>query len=91
VRHPAENVCITPQLVEGIQPGVFGPEKAQEIAGRSTVMAGCVGMEGSAERVNCLIEDGRQRMPKRKWTMPDSIHDEITGRGRMCCATARVY
>jgi hypothetical protein len=59
-------VCITAQLIQRMQPGVLGPEKAQEIAGRSTVVAGCVGMESSTERVNCLIEDGRQSMPKRK-------------------------
>lgn len=91
VGHPTENVCITAQLIQRIQPRVVGAQIAQEIAGRSTVVAGCVGMERSAEGVDCLIEDGRQNMRRRQWTMSHSIHAEVTGRGRICCATARVY
>lgn len=91
MRHPTENVGITPQLIQGIQPGVFGLAIAQEIAGRSTIVARCVGMERSTDGVDCLIEDGRQDVLQRQRTVSHSIHDEVTGRGRICCATARVY
>jgi hypothetical protein len=62
MRHPTENVGITPQLTERIQLWVFGTQIPQKIAGRSTVMAGCVGMECSAEGVDGLIEHGCQDM-----------------------------
>jgi hypothetical protein len=78
-------------LIQRIQPGVVGAQIAQEIAGRSTVVARCIGMERSAEGVDCLIEDGRQNMLQRQRTVSQSVHDEITGSGRICCATARVY
>jgi len=91
VRHPTENVCITALLIQRVQLGIFGLQKAQKIAGRSTVMPGRVGMERSAQGVDGLIEDGRQNVWQRQGTVSHSIHDEVTGRGRICCATARVY
>jgi hypothetical protein len=48
-------------------------------------------MECSAEGVDSMLEDGRENMLQRQRTMSHSIHNEVTGRGRICCATARVY
>ena len=42
-----------------------------------------------AEGINGMIEDRCQRMLKRR--AASAVHEEMFGRGRVCCATARAY
>ena len=87
--HPAQEVGLTAQLVQAVHLGVFGAEIAQEVASSPTVVTSGFGTECSAEGIDSAVEDRNQMMLKRRVARAD--HEEVTGRGRMCCATARAY
>ena len=76
-------------MVQVLHPRMISAEIAQEIAGGSTVVASRVETECHAERIDRAIEDRSKRMLERRASR--AIHEEVTGRGRMCCATARAY
>ena len=87
--HPAEDVEFTAQLVQALHLRMISTEIAQEIACGPTVVTSGVGTECHGEGIDRAVEDRNQRMLQRRaWR---AIHEEITGRGRMCCATARAY
>jgi hypothetical protein len=86
--HPAEDVWLTAQLLEGVHLGMIGAQIVQEVAGGPTVVTSSVGMERSAEGIDSLVEDRGQPMLERR---ASRVHDEVTGSGRMCWATARAY
>ena len=87
--HAAEDVWLATQMVHGVHIGMTGAEIGQEVAGCSTVVTGSVRSEGSAEGVDSAVEDGSQLMLE--WRASCAVHDEVTGSGRMCWATARAY
>ncbi len=87
--HPAEDVRLTMQLVEALHLRMIGAEIAQEVAGRPAVLTNGLETECHAERIDRAIEDRSKRMLERRASR--AAHEEITGRGRMCCATARAY
>jgi len=67
-----------------------GAEIAQEVVGSPAVMTSCLGTECSAEGIDSAVKDRDQMMLERK-ASSRAVHEEVTGRGRMCCATARAY
>ena len=87
--HPAEEVGLTAQLIEGVHRRVSGAEIAQEVAHGPAVVANGVRAERRAEGIDRAVEDGGQRMLERRAS--GAVHEESLGRGRTCCATARVY
>ena len=88
-RHPAEDVRIAAQLLQRAHPVVSGAKIRQEFAAGSTVVTRSVWIERSAEGIDSAVEDRSQRMLERR--PPGAVHDEVTGSGRMCWATARAY
>src|SRR5664279_852410 len=72
--HPAEEVRIPSQLLEGVHLGVSGAEIAEEVTHGPTVVTMAFGAERRAERIDGAVEDGGQRMQERG--MPDAIHAE---------------
>ena len=68
---------------------MISAEIAQEVAGGPPVMTSRIGMERSAEGIDRAIEDRGQRMLQRRAS--HAIHNEATGIGRICWATARAY
>jgi len=87
--HPAEEVRIPSQLLEGVHLGVSGAEIAEKVADGPTVVTMAFQAESGAERIDGVVEDGGQRMEERR--VSAAVHEESLGRGRTCCATARVY
>src|SRR4029077_14231206 len=83
--HPAEEVRIPSQLLEGVHLGVSGAEIAEEVPHDPTVVTMAFGAQRRAERIDGAVEDGGQRMQERG--APGAIHEESLGRGRTCCAT----
>ena len=77
------------QLVEALHLRMIGAEIAEEVAGSSAVVTSGFGTEPRAERIDRAIEDRSQRMLERRASR--AVHEAVTGRGRMCCATARAY
>src|SRR6266446_4118532 len=55
--HPAEDVGLTPQLVEAIDLGVVGAEIAEEVARSPMVVTNAFGIECSAERIDSTGEE----------------------------------
>ena len=86
---PAENVWITAQLMETANFGIVGAEIGQEVACGATVVTNRVRVKCGADGVNRTSEPLGQRMLKRRAAC--TIHDGVTGSGRMCWATARAY
>ena len=84
--HPAENVGFTTQLVQALHLRMISAEIAQEIAGGPTVVTSRVGTERNREGIDRAVEQRSQRMLERR-----AVQEAVTGRGRMCCATARAY
>ena len=76
-------------MVEALHFRMISAEIAQEVAGRAAVMTSRVGAEGNTEGIDRAIEEGSQRMLERRASR--AVHEAVTGRGRMCCATARAY
>ena len=89
MRHPAQDVGLTTQLLKTVHLGKREAKKSQEIARGTAVVANRIGTECKAEGINGTIEDRRKRMLKRR--AASAVHEEIFGTGRVCCATARAY
>ena len=53
------------------------------------VMTSRVGTERNREGIDRVVEEKSQRMWERRASC--TVHEAVTGRGRMCCATARAY
>jgi hypothetical protein len=60
--HPAEEVGLASQLLEGVHLGVSGAEIAEEVADGAAVVTIAFGAECRAERIDGAVEDGSQRM-----------------------------
>ena len=80
---------IPAQLIERGNLGIVGAEIEQEIACRAMVLTDRGGSKSGAERIYRTLEQVSQRMLKGSTSR--EVHEEITGTGRMCWATARVY
>jgi len=89
MRHPAQDVGLTVQMLETVHLGICEAKKSQEIARGTAVMADRIGAECKAEGINGTIEDRCQGMLERG--AASAVHEETLGRGRVCCATARAY
>src|SRR5260370_42440854 len=89
MRHPAQDVGLTTQLHKTVHLGICEAKKSQEMVRGTAVVANRLRTECNAEGINGTIEDGRQRMLKRRPAGP--VHEEIFGTGRACCATSRGY
>ena len=87
--HPAEDVRFTAQLVQGLHRGMSSAEIAQEVASSPTIVTSRFGTECHDEGIDCAVEERNQRMLKRRASR--AAHEAVTGKGRMCCATARAY
>src|SRR5882724_7026344 len=88
-RHPAEDVGFTAQLVQALHLRMIGTEIAQIVAGGPTVVTSRVGTERNSAGIDRAVKDRSQRMLERRASR--AVHEAVTGRGRMCCATARAY
>ena len=62
--HPAEDVGLTPQLVEAMDLGVIRAEIAEEVARSPVVVTNAFGLECSTERIDSTGEERSQRMLK---------------------------
>jgi len=60
--HPAEEVGLAAQLVEGVHLRVMGAEIAEEVADGPAVVLNGVGAERRSEGIDRAVEDGSQRM-----------------------------
>ena len=89
VSEPAKNVWIALQLIERTNVRVLGSKPGQEVASGAVIVTNRIRMKSRRERVDSQLEAVRQRMLERRTTHP--VHEIGTGRGRMCCATARAY
>jgi len=87
--HPAEEVGLPAQLVQGVHRGVSGAEIAQEVADGAAVVTSGVGAERRAEGIDRAVEDRSQRMMERQASR--AVHEESLGTGRRCWATAWAY
>ncbi|MGH9400757.1 MAG: hypothetical protein ACRD2P_01470 [Terriglobia bacterium] len=63
--HPAEEMGLTAQLVQGVHLGVIGAEMTQKVADGPAVMTSGVGTERSAEGIDSALEDRSQTMGER--------------------------
>ena len=68
---------------------MIGSEITEEFAHRSAVVTSGTRTECSAEGIDSMLEDRSQGMLE--WRAARAVHEEILGRGRMQCATARAY
>jgi hypothetical protein len=89
MRHPAEEVGIPSQLLEGVYLRVGGTEIAEEVAHGPAVVTMAFRTERRADRIDGAVEEGGQGMEE--WGVSGAVHEESLGRGRTCCATARAY
>ena len=85
----AQEVGLPAQLIEGVHLRVSGAEIAEEVADGPAVVTIAFQAERRAERIDGAVEDGSQRMWEARAS--GAVHDMSLGRGRTCCATARVY
>jgi hypothetical protein len=88
-RHPAEHVWIAAQLVKRAHLRITGAKIGQEVAGSPTIVTSSSWIERGAEGLYSTVEDRRQPMLERGALR--AVHDDVTGSGRMCWATARAY
>ena len=89
VRHPAQDVGLTAQLLQAVHARVMGAEIAQEVANCPTIVTSGVGTECNAKGIDCAVEGRSERMLEGRAAC--AVHAEIWGRGRMRCATTRAY
>jgi len=87
--HPTEDVGFTVQLVQALHLGMSSAKIAQEVADGSAVLSNGLVAKGHAEGIDRAVEQRSQGMLK--WRKSHAAHEVVTGRGRMCCATARAY
>jgi hypothetical protein len=77
--HPAEEMGLTAQLIEGVHRRVSSAEIAQEVAHGSAVVAKGVRVERRVEGIDRVVEDSSQRMLERRAS--GALHEESLGRG----------
>jgi hypothetical protein len=87
--HPTEDVGFTAQLLQTLDLGMSRAEIAQKVADGPAVLTNGLIAECDAERIDRVVEQKCQGMLE--WRTSQAAHEVVTGRGRMCWATARAY
>jgi hypothetical protein len=82
-------VRLAAELIQAVDLGMIDSEIAEEFAHRPAVVTSGIRTKCDAEGIDRTLEDLSQRMLQ--WKTAHAVHEEILGRGRMHCATARAY
>jgi hypothetical protein len=86
---PAEDVRVTPQLFQRIDPGIIVSEIKEEIASRAAILTSCFSSECGSDVLYSTLERATQRMLK--WSLARRVHADVSGARLTICATARAY
>ena len=76
-------------MVQALHPRMIRTKIAQEVANSPAVVTNSLIAECNAEGIDSAVEEKSERMLERRAS--HAVHEVVTGRGRMCCATARAY